>query len=141
MWPMLNAIVNKLREQKRSRSVAGGFTCCVPVYFSDSNCKHELPFNIFPYRQSNAKRLLGKTWLYAISRKNVRDPVLWRKRCSKSLSVVEKLTLYQIKDLFEPLLVVHTSPKISTKLFALAGVGHIDAGLAVSAAKSSPIPA
>ena len=53
--------------------------------------------------QSNAIRLLGRKSLYAISPKNVKDPALW-----------QKLTVNQIKDLFEPLLVVHTSSNIST---------------------------
>ena len=73
MWPMPTAIGNNVSGTKGSKSASGGFTYCVPVYFRNSNKNLELPFNSFPYRQRNAKRLLGKKWLYSISRKNFKD--------------------------------------------------------------------
>ena len=62
-WLTPTAIGKNVSDQKRRKSAAGGFTCCVPVYFSNSNWNHALLCNSFLYRQSNVKRLLGKKCL------------------------------------------------------------------------------
>ena len=55
--------------------------------------------------------------------KESQDPAFCHRDCSKCLSVAEELTLNQIKDLFEPLLVVHTSSNISTSIIQWAHIG------------------
>ena len=47
----------------------GGFTCCVPGCFSNSNRDVDLTFFVIPNGNSKEKILLRKKWLQMISRK------------------------------------------------------------------------
>ena len=48
----------------------GGFTCCVPGCFSNSNRDVDLSFYVIPKGKSKEKILLRKKWLHMISQKD-----------------------------------------------------------------------
>ena len=60
----------------------GGFTCCVPGCFSNSNRDVDLSFYVIPNGKSKEKILLRKKWLHMISRKDF-QPTDGHRVCSK----------------------------------------------------------
>ena len=60
----------------------GGFTCCVPGCFSNSNRDVDLSFYVIPDGKSKEEILLRKKWLHMISRKDF-QPTDGHRVCSK----------------------------------------------------------
>ena len=69
----------------------GGFTCCVPGCFSNSNRDVYLSFYVIPNGKSKEKILLMKKWLHMISRKDF-QPTDGHRVCSKHFWGFERLT-------------------------------------------------
>ena len=61
----------------------GGFTCCVPGCFSNSNKDVDLSFHVIPKGKSKEKNLLMKKWLHMISLKGF-QPTDGHRVCSKA---------------------------------------------------------
>ena len=76
----------------------GGFTCCVPGCFSNSNTDVDLSFYVIPNGKSKENILLIKKWLHMISRKDF-QPTDGHRVCSKHFLGVRKTYMNNVPTL------------------------------------------
>ena len=67
----------------KTKTVVGGFTCCVPGCFSNSSRDTGLSFYGIPNGKSKEKQELRRRWLNMISRENFDNPGIGHRVCSK----------------------------------------------------------